>query len=119
MYCHAISGNYSMSDPTHQPGQAERRRHFLVDINTVFGLLGKRYFLIFYFGRHLHPRQRNQLVNQRTASNWLVVIFVLLVITGFVFGVMELVAWRLGNDSAAPDVPASFTLLKAPALPTT
>lgn len=104
-----------MSEPTHHTEHTndprETRRHFLVDINTVFGLLGKRYFLIFYFGRHLHPRQREQLVNQRTAGNWLVIALILLLVAGFVFGIMEIMAWRLGNDSASPETPASFTHL--------
>ena len=104
-----------MSEPTQHKDQAnghtESRRHFLVDINTVFGLLGKRYFLIFYFGRHLHQRQREQLVNQRTAGNWMVIVFILLLLVGFVYGVIEIMAWRLGNDSASPQTPASFTQL--------
>lgn len=110
-----------MSEPTQDDGRAnghtESRRHFLVDINTVFGLLGKRYFLIFYFGRHLHPRQREQLVNQRTAGNWLVLALILLLVAGFVFGIMEIMAWRLGNDNASPETPASFTHLSDTHLP--
>lgn len=90
-------------------GGADNRRHFMVDINTVFSLFGKRYFLIFYFGRHLHPRQREQLVNQRTLGNWLVVAFLLLVLAGFVYGAAQMVAWRLSNDAQAPAGAGSFT----------
>lgn len=91
----------------------DNRRHFLVDINTVLSLFGKRYFLIFYFGKHLHPRQREQLVNQRTFGNGFVLIVALLVLAGFVFGVFEMAAWRLGQDSAAPAGAGSFTLNQA------
>lgn len=94
---------------TNTGDHAENRRHFLVDINTVFSLFGKRYFLIFYFGRHLHPRQRQQLVNQRRAGNWLVIVMILMLLAGAIYGIMELVTWRLGNSDAAPDSAGSFT----------
>lgn len=97
-----------MTERTDQ--RAENRRHFLVDINTVFGLFGKRYFLIFYFGRHLHPRQRAQLVNQRRAANWLVVALTALLLAGFVFGLIELVQWRT-NGGDQPAGAGSFTSL--------
>ncbi len=103
-----------MNEPTQNAGGQDNRRHFIVDINTVFGLLGKRYFLIFYFGRHLHPRQRDQLVNQRKASNWVVIILTLLLLAGFIFGVVEMIAWRLGHDSATPAGAGSFTELTTP-----
>lgn len=89
----------------------DNRRHFLVDINTVLNLFGKRYFLIFYFGKHLHPRQREQLVNQRTVGNRLAITFVLLLLAGFVFGVWGMIMWRLGQDSAGPVGAGSFTEL--------
>lgn len=90
----------------HTPG--ENRRHFLVDINTVLSLFGKRYFLIFYFGRHLHPRQRAQLVNQRTAANWLVILVAGVLLAGFVYGVVELATWRMNGVDTAPGA-GSFT----------
>lgn len=116
-----------MSEPTQSAsqsdgqsnGQGESRRHFLVDINTVFGLFGKRYFLIFYFGRHLHPRQREQLVNQRRTGNWLVIIFILLLLTGLVVGTWQMVAWRLGHDKAGPADTGSFTELNIQRAPAT
>lgn len=92
----------------HDTPPPDSRRHFLVDINTVFSLFGKRYFLIFYFGRHLHPRQRAQLVNQRKATNWLVIILAALVLAGFAYGLAELVTWRL-NGAGAPGSAGSFT----------
>ena len=94
----------------HANHTSDNRRHFLVDINTVFSLFGKRYFLIFYFGRHLHPRQRAQLVNQRTAANWLVVLVALVLLGGFVFGIAELLTWRM-NGAGAPSGAGSFTAL--------
>ena len=75
----------------------ENRNHFLVDINKVISFFGTRYFLIFYFGRHLHPRQQQQLVNQRRSANGAVVFFILLVIAGFIFGLLELVSYRLNH----------------------
>jgi len=75
----------------------ENRNHFLVDINKVFSLFGKRYFVIFYFGRHLHPRQQAQLVNQHKAANWVVVLGAILLVAGFVYGLVELVAYRLSQ----------------------
>ena len=109
-----------MSEPTQNPGHnPENRRHFLVDINTVFGLFGKHYFFIFYFGRHLHPRQREQLVNQRTGGNWLVIFLIVLLLAGFVLGAMEMIAWRLGNDSASPESAGSFTELNIAQTPIT
>jgi len=96
-------------------GYQESRRHFLVDINTIFSLFGKRYFLIFYFGRHLHPRQREQLVNQRTIGNWVVIAFVLLMLAGFLYGVVQLVSWRLSEGGMAPSGAGPFTeLVRAP-----
>ncbi|HEY9164005.1 MAG TPA: hypothetical protein VIN57_05280 [Magnetovibrio sp.] len=89
----------------------DNRRHFLVDINTVLSLFGKRYFLIFYFGKHLHPRQREQLVNQRTMGNWLAIGFVLLLLAGFAFGVWGMIMWRLGQNTALPASAGSFTEL--------
>ncbi len=74
------------------------RRHFLVDFNGVFNLFGKRYFMIFYFGRHLHPRQQKKLVNQRKFANWLVLLFVVVFVGGFVLGITQLVYWRLHQD---------------------
>lgn len=104
--------NESTQGTEGQPtGAQDNRRHFMVDLNTVFGLFGKRYFLIFYLGRHLHPRQREQLVNQRTASNWLVVLIILILLAGFVYGVSAMVTWRLGNEGAAPGSAGSFTEL--------
>lgn len=100
-----------MSEPAHHGEQPDNRRHFLVDINTVFALFGKRYFLIFYFGRHLHPRQRQRLVNQRRAGNWLVILMVFALLAGAIFGIFELVTWRLDNDGAPPDSAGSFTQL--------
>ena len=91
-------------------GTPDNRRHFLVDINTVFSLFGKRYFLIFYFGRHLHPRQRAQLVNQRTAANWLVVLVTVVLLAGFAYGLVELVMWRM-NGAGLPEGAGSFTAL--------
>lgn len=76
----------------------ENRHHFLVDINTVLNLFGKRFFLIFYFGRHLHPRQQT-MVNQRTAGNWLVIVFAALLLVGFVYGVAQMVMWRMDHES--------------------
>lgn len=93
----------------------ESRRHFLVDINTVFRLFGKHYFLIFYFGRHLHPRQQTQLVNQRTAGNWLVMGLVVVLLAGFIYGVVQMVVWRLSTDAAAPSGTGSFTQFTIPA----
>lgn len=107
-----------MSEPTQHDSQTnggqENRHHFLVDINTVLGLFGRRYFLIFYFGRHLHPRQREQLVNQR-AGNWLVLLVILVLLAGFVYGAWEMIAWRL--DNASPAGAGSFTELSAPPSP--
>ncbi len=77
---------------------AASRRHFLVDFNTVLKLFGKRYFLIFYFGRHLHPRQQQKLVNQHKFANWLVLLFVIVLLGGFVFGATQLVSWRLHQN---------------------
>lgn len=90
----------------------EARRHFLVDINTVLNLFGKRFFLIFYFGKHLHPRQQT-LVNQRTTGNWLVLLFVGVLVAGFVYGLVQMVVWRL--DHAPAPGGNSFTHLALPA----
>lgn len=99
-------------EPNADPGR-ENRHHFLVDINTVLNLFGKRFFLIFYFGRHLHPRQQT-MVNQRTAGNWLVIVFVALLLAGFVYGVAQMVMWRM--DHASPlSGGNSFTHLAQPA----
>lgn len=104
--------NESNQSTEGQPtGTHDNRRHFIVDLNTVFGLFGKSYFLIFYLGRHLHPRQREQLVNQRTASNWLVILMTLILLAGFVYGVSALVSWRLGNEGTSPGSAGSFTEL--------
>ena len=73
----------------------ENRNHFLVDINKVFSFLGTRYFVIFYFGRHLHPRQQQQLVNQRRGANWAVILLIFLVLAGCTYGLVELIAYRL------------------------
>ncbi len=101
-----------MSEENTEPG-FETRRHFLVDINTVLNLFGKRFFLIFYFGKHLHPRQQT-LVNQRTTGNWLVMLFVGVLLAGFVYGVVQMVMWRLDHDPA-PGGSNSFTHLILPA----
>ena len=106
--------NGDRADGNRAVGYQENRRHFLVDINTVLGLFGKRYFLIFYFGRHLHPRQREQLVNQRRAGNWVVIFIILMLLAGFVLGVMEVIAWRMGNASDNPAGAGSFTELSEP-----
>ena len=100
-----------MSEENSEQGR-ETRRHFLVDINTVLNLFGKRFFLIFYFGKHLHPRQTT-LVNQRTAGNWLVVLFVGILLAGFIYGIVQMVVWRLDH----PPAPGgnSFTHLAPPA----
>jgi hypothetical protein len=89
----------------------DNRRHFLVDINTVLNFFGKRYFLIFYFGQHLHPRQREQLINQRKVGNRLAIALALLLLTGFVLGVWGMIMWRLGQDNAGPGDGGSFTEL--------
>lgn len=104
----ASNGAAANGSPTN--GSADNRRHFLVDINTVFSLFGKRYFLIFYFGRHLHPRQRAQLVNQRTAANWLVILVALVMLAGFAYGIIELMMWRM-NGAGMPEGAGSFTAL--------
>lgn len=80
----------------------ENRGHFLVDINTVFPFLGKRYFLIFYFGRHLHPRQKDQLVNQRTLGNWAVIAIMGALFFGFIYGASQVIGWRLEHGSSTP-----------------
>jgi len=95
-----------MSDPINDLSR-KNRRHFWVDINTVLKLFGKRYFLIFYFGRHLHPRQR-ELVNQRTWGNWLVIIGAALLLAGFAYGAVEMVLWRMGPGAPLPNT-GSFT----------
>lgn len=89
-------------------GAPESRRHFLVDINTVFSLFGKRYFVIFYLGRHLHPRQREQLVNQHRVGNGFVLLLLLLLFAGFVYGMLQMAAWRM-NNAQAPGSAGSFT----------
>ena len=77
--------------------QPENRNHFLVDINRVFSLFGKRYFIIFYFGRHLHPRQKEKLVNQKKAANWVVLLVALAILAGSAYALFELVAYRLNQ----------------------
>ena len=81
---------------------SENRGHFLADINTVFPFLGKRYFLIFYFGRHLHPRQQNQLVNQRTMGNWIVILLMGALLFGFAYGALQVIDWRLDQGTVVP-----------------
>ncbi len=79
---------------THQTDLS--REHFLVDMNHVFNFFGKRYFFIFYFGRHLHPRQRDG-VNRRKWANsgvWLSVIVSLSVSS---YGLVQLIAYRLAH----------------------
>lgn len=101
-----------MNETTPPPNRAtDNRRHFLVDINTVLNLFGKRYFLIFYFGQHLHPRQREQLINQRKVGNRLAIALALLLLAGFVFGAWGMIMWRLGQDNAGPAGAGSFTEL--------
>ena len=90
------------NDSSNGANGSENRGHFLVDINTVFPLLGKRYFLIFYFGRHLHPRQKNLLVNQRTLGNWAVIVILGAVLFGFAYGAAQIIGWRLDQESSAP-----------------
>lgn len=75
----------------------ENRNHFLVDINKVLNLFGTRYFVIFYFGRHLHPRQQQQLVNQRRGANVVVIAIIALLLLGCVYGLLELVSYRLNQ----------------------
>ena len=89
----------------------DNRSHFLVDINTVFPFIGKRYFLIFYFGRHLHPRQ-TQRVNQRRAANWFIVLLLVAGLVGIVYGIAELVSWRL--QQGAPVQKGQSTHLTQP-----
>jgi len=103
-----------MNERTQNAGGQDNRRCFIFDLHAVFGLLGGGSFLIFDFGLHLHPRQRDQLVNQRKASNWVVIILTLLLLAGFIFGVVEMIAWRLGHDSATPAGAGSFTELTTP-----
>jgi len=102
------------TEPNVEPSEnnnRNNRRHFLVDINTVLNLFGKRFFLIFYFGRHLHPRQQSQ-VNQRTMGNWLVIMFVLLLVVGSIYGAVQMVMWRIDQGDHQP---GSFTQLVPPA----
>ncbi len=88
----------------------ENRGHFLVDINTVFPFLGKRYFLIFYFGRHLHPRQQNQLVNQRTMGNWAVILLMGALLFGFAYAALQIIDWRLDQSTAPPSGASTHVL---------
>ncbi|MCW8837020.1 MAG: hypothetical protein OQJ99_11745 [Rhodospirillales bacterium] len=76
--------------------QQNDRGHFIVDIHWVFNLLGKRYFLIFYLGRHLHPRQR-ELTNQHVWGNRFVFLLMILLVLGAIYGLTELVAYRLAQ----------------------
>lgn len=103
---HNIEPNVEPSENANR----DNRRHFLVDINTVLNLFGKQFFLIFYFGRHLHPRQQTQ-VNQRTFGNWLVIVFVLLLLLVSIYGAVQMVMWRM--DQGDP-IPGSFTQLVQP-----
>ena len=100
-----INGGIGMSgqnDSSNGANGSENRGHFLVDINTVFPFLGKRYFLIFYFGRHLHPRQKDQLVNQRTLGNWAVIVLLGALLFGFVYATSQIIGWRLDQGSSTP-----------------
>ncbi len=90
------------NDSPNGNASSENRGHFIVDINTVFPFLGKRYFLIFYFGRHLHPRQQDQLVNQRTMGNWVVVLLLGAMLFGFIYASLQIIDWRLNKDTAQP-----------------
>lgn len=98
------------TEPSVEPRENSNRRHFLVDINTVLNFFGKQFFLIFYFGRHLHPRQQSQ-VNQRTFGNWLVIIFVLLLVVVSIYGAVQMVMWRMDQGAHQP---GSFTHLVQP-----
>ena len=70
-----------------------RRRHFWVGIDKLFRLFGKRYFVSFSNGRHLHPRQRD-LVNHRTWGNRGVFLLFLMLLAGFAYGMVEPTAYR-------------------------
>ncbi len=94
----------------------QNRSHFLVDINKLFRFLDKRYFVIFYFGRHLHPRQR-RLVNQRTWGNRIFFLLIAGVFGGMIYGGSALVAYRVNQDGAvcAANDPAQAMALLNPA----
>ncbi|MFQ5959283.1 MAG: hypothetical protein ACE5LF_07945 [Alphaproteobacteria bacterium] len=91
--------------------ESTARGHFWVDINKLFRIFGKRYFVIFYFGRHLHPRQ-SQLVNQRTWGNGAIVLLFLILLGGFAYGMVELTAYRMSQNALAC-IDASYQLTSA------